>query len=176
MTECEWRHAPEARRGLWRIERKLESWVLDAKRGGSIFGARRREANMRPMGPLEMGAIWIRQHRRLCLSSLCRNLLLKVNKKVSYLNKKSLRVFEFRDSYVLSFLYMVMNIRFPFHPFRPFRTWWYSCIWLWNMSRPTGYLVYLSIQIKHQHPATGTLKPQRLIFPIQRLIGTTEIF
>ena len=24
--ECEWRHAPEARKGLWRIERKLESW------------------------------------------------------------------------------------------------------------------------------------------------------
>ena len=52
-------------------------------------------------GALELGAKWIRQHRRLCLSSLRRNLQLKVNKKVSYLNKKSLRVFEFRDSYVL---------------------------------------------------------------------------
>ena len=49
-----------------------------------------------------MGAKWIRQHRRLCLSSWRRNLWLKGNKKVSYLNKKSLRVFEFRDSYVLS--------------------------------------------------------------------------
>ncbi len=29
----------------------------------------------------------------------------KVNKKVSYLNKKSLRVFEFRDSYVLYMFY-----------------------------------------------------------------------
>ena len=56
-------------------------------------------------GPLETGAKWIRQHRRLCLSSLCRNLKLKVNKKVSYLNKKSLRVFEFRDSYVLYIVY-----------------------------------------------------------------------
>ena len=28
---------------------KKESWVLDAKRGGSTFGARRREANLRPM-------------------------------------------------------------------------------------------------------------------------------
>ena len=42
---------------------------------------------------------------RLCLSSICRNLLLKVNKKVSYLSKKSLRVFEFRDSYVLYTFY-----------------------------------------------------------------------
>ena len=52
-----------------------------------------------------MEAKWIRQHRRLCLSSLRRNLWLKVNKKVSYLNKKSLRVFEFRDSYVLYMFY-----------------------------------------------------------------------
>ena len=52
-------------------------------------------------GPLEMGAKWIRQHRRLYLSSLRRNFQLKVYKKVSYLNKNSLRVFEFRDSYVL---------------------------------------------------------------------------
>ena len=46
------------------------------------------------MRRIELGAKWIRQHRRLCLSSLRRNLLLKVNKKVSYLNKKSLSVFE----------------------------------------------------------------------------------
>ena len=66
MTECEWRHAPEACRGLWRIERKLESWVLDAKREGSTFGARGREAKLRPMGTTRDGAKWIRQHRRLC--------------------------------------------------------------------------------------------------------------
>ena len=41
--------------GLWRIERKLESWILDAKRGGSTFGARRREANFRPMGAAQDG-------------------------------------------------------------------------------------------------------------------------
>ena len=41
----------------------------------------------------------------MCLSSLRRNLLLKVNKMVSYLNKKSLRVFEFRGSYVLYMFY-----------------------------------------------------------------------
>ena len=33
-----------------RIKRKFQSWVLDAKREGSTFGARRREANVRPMG------------------------------------------------------------------------------------------------------------------------------
>ena len=92
-----------ARRFVWEFEER-KSWELDAKREGSTFRARRREANLHPMvvGPLETGAKWIRQHRRLCLSSLRRNLYLKVNKKVSYLNKKSLRVFEFRDSYVLS--------------------------------------------------------------------------
>ena len=53
-------------------------------------------------GPLELGAKCIRQHKRLCLSSLRRNLKLKVNKKFSDLNKKSLRVFEYWDFYVLS--------------------------------------------------------------------------
>ena len=38
-----------------RIERKLESWVLDAKRGGSTFGARWREANLHPMGAARDG-------------------------------------------------------------------------------------------------------------------------
>ena len=55
MTECKWRHAPEARRGLWRIERKSESWILDAKRGGSTFGAHRREANLCLMGAARDG-------------------------------------------------------------------------------------------------------------------------
>ena len=55
VTECEWRNAPEARRGLWRIERKLESRVLVAKREGPTFGARRREATLRPMGAARDG-------------------------------------------------------------------------------------------------------------------------
>ena len=72
------------RKFVWEFEEN-KSRVLE------LAGARRTCARW---GPLELGAKWIRQHRRLCLSSLRRNLLLKVNKKVSYLNKKSLRVFE----------------------------------------------------------------------------------
>ena len=37
---------------VWRLVGEFEereSWVLDAKREGSTFGARRREANLRPM-------------------------------------------------------------------------------------------------------------------------------
>ena len=40
-----------------------------------------------------LGAKWIRQHRRLCLSSLRRNLLLKVNKKVSYTEQEVVTCF-----------------------------------------------------------------------------------
>ena len=86
-------HTGSTRKFVWEFEEN-KSRVLDAEREGSILelaGARRTCARW---GPLELGAKWIRQHRRLCLSSLRRNRLLKVNKKVSYLNKKSLRVFE----------------------------------------------------------------------------------
>ena len=79
-------------------DRLLE--LADARRTCALWGA------------LKMGAKWIRQHRRLCLSSLRRNLELKVNKKVSYLNKKSLRVFEFRDSYVLYMFYRTLYVYF----------------------------------------------------------------
>ena len=123
-------HTGSAWRFVWEFE-KRDSWVLDAKRKGSTFGAHRRKVNVRPMGgPLEMGAKWIRLHRRLCLSSLRQNLSLKVNKKVSYLNKKSLCVFEFRDSYVLYIFYSYqhsMSISPILHC-----TWPYSCIWLCN--------------------------------------------
>ena len=56
---------------------------------------------------------------------------LKVNKKVSYLNKKSLRVFEFRDSYVLS-KSIVMNITCLFST-QP-----YSCIWRCNSNKQSA--------------------------------------
>ena len=98
VTGCGWRHALEVRGGLCENLKKVESRVLDAKREGSIL-------ELADVGPHELGAKWIRQHRRLCLSSLRWNLQLKVNKKVSYLNKKSLRVFKFRDSYVLYMFY-----------------------------------------------------------------------
>ena len=79
--------------------RMIDFWSLQTRGKRAPYGGRSR------WGLLEMGAKWIRQHRRLCLSALHWNLQLKVNKKVSYLNKKSLRVFEFWDSYVLYMFY-----------------------------------------------------------------------
>ena len=65
--------------------------------------------------------------KRLCLSPYVETFNSKVIKGFRTWTKKSLRVFEFRDSYVLSYLYVVMNImniRCTFH------TWPYSSIWL----------------------------------------------
>ena len=64
-----------------RIWRKLESWVLDAKRRGSTFGARRREANLRPMGAARDGGQMKRTAQQDCLSSLCRNFNSKLIKR-----------------------------------------------------------------------------------------------
>ena len=61
------------RKFVWEFEEN-KSRDLDAKREGSIFGARRSEANVRPMGAHEMVAKWIRQQKRLYLSSLRRNI------------------------------------------------------------------------------------------------------
>ena len=55
LTGCRWRDAPEARGGLCELWRKLTSWELDTKREGSTFGARRREANLLPMGAARDG-------------------------------------------------------------------------------------------------------------------------
>ena len=110
VTRCGWRHAPEARGSLCENLKKIRVGFLDAEREGSILelaGARRTCARW---GPLELGAKWIRQHRRLCLSSLRRNLLLKVDKKVSYLNKKSLRVFEIPVLYMFCSIEHYMSI------------------------------------------------------------------
>ena len=71
VTRCGWRHAPEARGSLCENLRKIESGFRRQTRRID-FGARRCEANVRRWGPLELGAKWIRQHRRLCLSSLRR--------------------------------------------------------------------------------------------------------
>ena len=43
-----------ARRFVWEFEER-ESWILDAKREGSTFGALRREANLRPIGAARVG-------------------------------------------------------------------------------------------------------------------------
>ena len=125
VTECEWRHAPEARGGLWRIERKLESWVQDAKQEGSTFGARRGEANSRPMGATRYGG-QMNDSIEDCVSPPY----------VETFNSKLIKRFRIwtRSRYVFSnfeipmfFIWSsVMNIVCPF------RTCPYSCIWLCN--------------------------------------------
>ena len=70
--------------------RRIDFWSSQARGEFAPYGG----------GVLELGAKWIRQHRRLCLSSLRRNLYIEVNKKVSYLNKKLLRVFEIPVLYI----------------------------------------------------------------------------
>ena len=50
MTSC----TGNAQRFVGEFEER-KSRVLDAKREGSIFGARRREANLRPMGATRDG-------------------------------------------------------------------------------------------------------------------------
>ena len=58
-----------------RIWRKLESRVLDTKREGSTFVSSQAWGELAPYeGCTRWGAKWIRQHRKLCLSSLGRNL------------------------------------------------------------------------------------------------------
>ena len=47
-------HTGSTRKFVWDFEEN-KSRVLDAEREGSIFGARRREANVRPMGGGEGG-------------------------------------------------------------------------------------------------------------------------
>ena len=130
-------------------------WLLelaDAKRTCALWG------------PLEMGAKLIRQHRRLCLSSLCRNLYLKVNKKVSYRNKKSLRVFEFRDSYVFYMFYVmyICNER-PMYISQitvfTYSTYIYIYIYFtfWHMRSTSNSKIILYIAILHLVLVTGNM-------------------
>ena len=118
------------------IWRKLESWVLDAKRGGSTFGARRREANLRPMGAARDGG---QMNKTACVSppyvetfnsNLIKRFRTWTRSRYVFSN------FEIRMFFICSefsiwtlCIYEVMNIRSPFHPFR---TWPYSCTWLCN--------------------------------------------
>ena len=77
-----------ARRILW-IRSKLRELKLDAERGGSTFGALWGETHLHAMGATR----WISQHKKMVSLSLCRNLYLKSNKKVSYQNKEVVTCF-----------------------------------------------------------------------------------
>ena len=118
VTGCEWRHAPEERGGFGGLRRKLESWKLDTERGGSTFGARWGETNLRAMGAARDGGKWKRQHRKIVSLSLCwKTFKLKDNKRFVPEQRSRNVFFVFRDSYVLTFLYMVMNIPCTFRIF-----------------------------------------------------------
>ena len=101
VTKCGWRHAPGARGGFGGFRRELESWKLDAEQGGSTFEARWGETNLRAMGGARDEEASI---KRLCFSPYVETFNSKVIRFRTWTNK-SLRVFEFRDSYVL-YVYM----------------------------------------------------------------------
>ena len=138
VTECGWRHAPETHRGLCenlkkvrelstrRQMRRFDFWSLQTRGELAPYGARWGETNLCALwGPLEMGIKWIED----CVSPPC----------VKTFNSKLIKRFctWTRSCYMFSnfeipmfFIYsIVINIRYPFHPFR---TWPYSCIWLCN--------------------------------------------
>ena len=106
VTGCEWRHAPEVRGGLWEIWRKwgelktrrqtrrFDFWGSLTRDEFARRGCRARE------GPDEEANI-----KRLCLSPYVETFNSKVIKRFRTWTKKSLRVFEFRDSYVLYMFY-----------------------------------------------------------------------
>ena len=82
VTGCGWRHAPEARGGLCENLKEVRELGTRCQTRRIDFWSSETRGELAPYGggsrrePLEMGAKWIRQHRRLCLSSLRRNLYL----------------------------------------------------------------------------------------------------
>ena len=68
-------------RRIWRISKKVRELKLDTERGGSTFGARWGETNLRATGAARDGARWKSQHKTIVSLSLCRRTLkLKGNK------------------------------------------------------------------------------------------------
>ena len=92
MTSC----TGSVRGGFWEIWKSQLSWELDSEREGSTFGARWGQTNLCATGAARDGGggRWKSHHKKLVhLSSLCRSLLLKGNKRLRTWTKKSLRVF-----------------------------------------------------------------------------------
>ena len=103
--------------GTRRQTRRIDFWSTQTRGELTPYGGRSRR------GPLKIGAKWIRQHRRLCLSSLRRN-----SKLIKRFRNWTRDRYVFSNSEIPLFIIwsIVMNIIFPF------RTWPYSCIWLRN--------------------------------------------
>ena len=130
VTQCEWRHAPEARGGFGEFLKKSVCWELDTERDGGLSLA---------CGDLcggchtccggERGR-WKSQNRKIVPLSLCwRTFKLKGNKKARTWTKKSLRVF--RISRFLCSMYIcnerpmyISNIRaYGYGTYRPEEDW-----------------------------------------------------
>ena len=105
-------------RWIWGIWRKLSELKLDAERGGLTFGARWGETSLCAMGAARDKDRIV----RLCRSPYVETFNSNVIKRFRTWTKKSLRVFEFRDSRVLRYVYMLptFDVRFA-----------HGRIWLW---------------------------------------------
>ena len=102
---------------ILRFRRKLRELKLDAERGGSSFGAHWGETNLRAMGAaLDRGQM--KKHKILWSRPYVETFNSKLIKGFRTWTKKSLRLFEFRDSYVL-YVYMLskwvinIDVHFP---------------------------------------------------------------
>ena len=132
--------------GIWRksVETRRRTRRFD------FLGVAEASRICAPCVPHEIGARWRSQHKRLYFSPCVETFNSKEIKGFRTWTKKSLRVFEFRDSYVLSFLYVVMNIRCPFHPFR---TWLYLAL-IVNMVHLCSFPLAFSFGVSLKSEAT----------------------
>ena len=124
VTGCGWRHAPEARRGLCenlkKESRRIDFWSSQAP------GERASYQSCTRWGPNEQDS------KEDCVSPpYVETFNSKLIKRFSTWTRSRYVVLnsEIPMSFICS---IVMNIGCPFHPFHPFRTWPYSCIWLCN--------------------------------------------
>ena len=91
---------------IWGISKKVRELKLDSGRDGRLSGKQRRDEFARHGCPTRLGPDDKDGIVRLCLSPYVETFNSKVIKRFRTWTKKSLRVFEFRDSYVL-YVYML---------------------------------------------------------------------
>ena len=87
-----------------------------------LFGLAEARRICAPWVPHEIGARWRSQHKKIVSLSLFRNLSLKSNKKVSYLNKEVVTCFRISRFLCSTLCIYVTNIRCPY------RTWPYLAL------------------------------------------------